>query len=256
MGEPSEIDMANVRPTPHPIDGLSDVRGISMGMVHGCAVTTAGSVICWGDNSRGQLGIAGNPQAFVLQPIRGIPRAVEVHSAGVYSCARTDAGEVWCWGGNERGQLGTATPGPEPRRVRQVSKAQGLALDPGRACAHLADDRLVCWGDGGACADETSHAPAPAKDLGKARQVVRAYGACFWCALRPSGEAECAASKGGAHDIDPFSLPRVTKLAAGEQHACALLLDGTVQCWGHNERGQLGREPSRGEASPALVHWR
>src|SRR5205807_9107416 len=30
------------------------------------------------------------------------------------------------------------------------------------------------------------------------------------------------------------------RLAAGQQHTCAVLDDGTVQCWGRNNYGQLG----------------
>jgi alpha-tubulin suppressor-like RCC1 family protein len=32
----------------------------------------------------------------------------------------------------------------------------------------------------------------------------------------------------------------VRAVAAGWQHSCALLNDGSVRCWGANERGQLG----------------
>src|SRR5690606_16457937 len=29
-------------------------------------------------------------------------------------------------------------------------------------------------------------------------------------------------------------------VVAGSQHSCALLMDGTVRCWGSNEHGQVG----------------
>jgi alpha-tubulin suppressor-like RCC1 family protein len=35
-------------------------------------------------------------------------------------------------------------------------------------------------------------------------------------------------------------LTRATAVAVGTDHACALLLDGTIQCWGSNVYGQLG----------------
>ncbi|MEZ4408467.1 MAG: RCC1 domain-containing protein [Polyangiales bacterium] len=35
--------------------------------------------------------------------------------------------------------------------------------------------------------------------------------------------------------------PRVARIVAGAAHACALLSDQTLRCWGGNNLGQLGR---------------
>lgn len=34
---------------------------------------------------------------------------------------------------------------------------------------------------------------------------------------------------------------KATAVAAGGAHTCVIMLDGTIKCWGKNERGQLGR---------------
>jgi alpha-tubulin suppressor-like RCC1 family protein len=45
-------------------------------------------------------------------------------------------------------------------------------------------------------------------------------------------------------------------VATGNDHACALRLDGTVQCWGSNVRGELGRiTPETRDDTPASVAW-
>ena len=42
----------------------------------------------------------------------------------------------------------------------------------------------------------------------------------------------------------PILLPafsnEVSQVATGSDHACVLLIDGKVQCWGNNQFGQLG----------------
>jgi alpha-tubulin suppressor-like RCC1 family protein len=43
-------------------------------------------------------------------------------------------------------------------------------------------------------------------------------------------------------------LRDVTAVAVGEEHGCALLLGGAVECWGENEHGELGIGTSTGPA--------
>jgi len=53
LGEGRAVD----RDTPVDVVGLTKgVKGIAVGAHHSCALTTAGTVKCWGDNSQGQLG--------------------------------------------------------------------------------------------------------------------------------------------------------------------------------------------------------
>ena len=65
--------------------------------------------------------------------------------------------------------------------------------------------------------------------------------------------------------IDLGSGRTATALALGQEHACALLDDGTVKCWGRNQLGQLGRgntenigdQPGEMAAlSPVMLHGR
>lgn len=42
-------------------------------------------------------------------------------------------------------------------------------------------------------------------------------------------------------------LTQVEEVAVGEDHSCALRHDGSVVCWGHNAKGQLGSKPEKSE---------
>src|SRR5256885_13936407 len=44
-----------------------------------------------------------------------------------------------------------------------------------------------------------------------------------------------------------------TRLSAGQLHTCAVLDDGTVQCWGRNNFGQLGDGSLTTRLSPVPV---
>jgi YD repeat-containing protein len=42
-------------------------------------------------------------------------------------------------------------------------------------------------------------------------------------------------------------------VSAGQDHACALLSDGTVRCWGQNDSGELGNGSSNNSSIPVMV---
>lgn len=42
-------------------------------------------------------------------------------------------------------------------------------------------------------------------------------------------------------------------VTAGGAHNCALLIDGTVRCWGENSSGQLGNNRQTNSSTPVVV---
>jgi alpha-tubulin suppressor-like RCC1 family protein len=42
-------------------------------------------------------------------------------------------------------------------------------------------------------------------------------------------------------------------IAAGSAHACLIVSDGTVRCWGHNNYGQLGNQATEDSSTPVIV---
>jgi alpha-tubulin suppressor-like RCC1 family protein len=110
------------RLTPVAVSGLlGGVTAIAVGgEAHGCALTRAGGVKCWGYNGHGQLGDGTTTDRAVPVDVVGLARDVRSITSGGYghTCALTRAGEVECWGRNSSGQLGDGTtsdrhtPGP------------------------------------------------------------------------------------------------------------------------------------------------
>jgi alpha-tubulin suppressor-like RCC1 family protein len=211
-------------------DGAHPVS-VSAGNTSACVVLKAGSVWCWGDNRRAQLGVT--PESVGkcgleacrsrAERVAGIDDAVEVAVGGYFACARKKDNSVWCWGSNAAGELGRATTGmcngvacdPTPAPVASLPSVTQLSLGPDVACARTTTGRAVCWGEGRSGNLGFDDAGAP-----------------------PVGPVEIQGLSGVAE---------VQLALAGEgvrgAGACARKDDGTVLCWGLNNGGELGHAP-------------
>ena len=113
--------------------GLSSgVQAIATSNYHTCALTNAGGVMCWGSNTRGQLGngttTVGSTANVIPVDVVGLNSGVYAIAAGdLHTCAVTSsaegparqisvgaepfAGAVKCWGANRSNQLGDGMGG-------------------------------------------------------------------------------------------------------------------------------------------------
>jgi alpha-tubulin suppressor-like RCC1 family protein len=74
--------------------------------VHTCASRSDGSLWCWGDNARGELGLGDKADRLVPGEVNGSSWAGAVGAGGADSCGVQADNTLWCWGGNNFGRLG------------------------------------------------------------------------------------------------------------------------------------------------------
>jgi alpha-tubulin suppressor-like RCC1 family protein len=51
------------------------------------------------------------------------------------------------------------------------------------------------------------------------------------------------------------NLSDAVEISTGLSHACALLADGTVKCWGNGGYGQVGDGTRHIATTPVTAHW-
>jgi alpha-tubulin suppressor-like RCC1 family protein len=136
---------------PVQIPGLSAVVSVSAGGTSSCALTSDGSVWCWGENVYGQLGAGSTKPPSQPSPVKvsGLTGATSVSVGADYACATTAARTAVCWGHNAEGTLGNGTmvDSPVPVPVSQLTGVVGIATGDVHACAQLADRTFSCWGN-------------------------------------------------------------------------------------------------------------
>jgi hypothetical protein len=84
---------------------LSNIVGIAAGTSHMCVVSAFGTVLCWGANSRGQIG--NNTTIPTPHPafVSALADAVSVSAGAFFTCAAQAGGGASCWGANDSGEL-------------------------------------------------------------------------------------------------------------------------------------------------------
>jgi cysteine-rich repeat protein len=146
--------------------------------------------------------------------------AAQVLAGAEHVCALFHTGNIKCWGVWDEGRLGylgqsqdvgdDETPADMPF-VNVGAPVVQLALGTDFTCALLDTDEVKCWGSG---------------EYGKLGQ----------------GNEENLGD-----DEEPVAIPAIDlgggipiQIAAGDVHACAVMQDGELRCWGRNLVGQLG----------------
>lgn len=201
---------------------------------------------------------------------------VEVAAGGLHTCARTGNGRVWCWGRNDISQLGVGEDSPRtirstPIPVPGLTGVLGIAAGAAHTCVITAERGVRCWGlnDLGQSGDASLRYQrgTPGAVEGLEQPVVAlALGGGHSCALLEGGQVRCwggdesgqlgdggtATTRASAAPVTGLEAP-VVRLAAGLNHTCAALSNGSVKCWGSNDGGQLGDGSRDNRAQPVAV---
>lgn len=161
---------------------------------------------------------------------------VELVRGPAWPCARTEGARLACYDGLEQ----------RWKVVHEVTDALRIAASGRDGCAVMPGGTLVCWQRAleGSVARRQVPAFTDALDIAVAGDRA--------CAVRTGGKVTCWFVDDPSHTEDVVETGATTvalglghraayaRPGAANVHACAIMRDRTLVCWGSNLRGELG----------------
>ncbi|MCC6811659.1 MAG: carboxypeptidase regulatory-like domain-containing protein [Deltaproteobacteria bacterium] len=202
---------------------LTGIKEVSAGTSVTCALSTTGTVYCWGSNLYGRLGNGiGASDTSVATLVGGLSGIKKVVLGDSHACVITASDGLKCWGFGGHGEIGDGFKQTRytPTDVSGLSSGVlDVSIGDSHACVLMTGGGVKCWGDnrkaqiGDGTIDERL-TPTPVVGL---------------------------------------AFPAIG-IAVGDEHSCAVLNNRRVQCWGNNEFGTLGDSTNANvKAAPVYV---
>ena len=188
------------------IEDIDDAVFVDAGQYHSCAVRRGGTVVCWGENAKGQLGDGTRETRLRPVQVRGVDAAVRVSAGHWHSCALTRGRRVVCWGS---GWLGDGADHDEatPDPIAVSTDVVQVAVGGLHTCVRVTGGDVYCWGN---------------NDVGQA------------------GGEDLTEEVRSPTLIEGLAPTR--DLAAGWRHTCVDEGDDRILCWGEKRDGRLGAD--------------
>lgn len=214
-------------------------------------VSEGDKVIVFGSGAKGELGLGTNVlRAFAPATVPDFPpsgaRVVSIASGMGHTVVVLSNGEVYGWGAARKGQLGESAMARKTVWAPVKVDVDGAGFGAvGAACGReftviLGDNAAGEFAVLGSCDDKwgiRSGAPAPSSLVGGYRGLFASWHGVY---IHQGDSSVVAWGRNDRGQLPPGDLPKPSQLAAGSEHALAVIDNQTVVAFGWGEHGNCG----------------
>ncbi|MFZ6658174.1 RCC1 domain-containing protein [Undibacterium sp. TJN19] len=203
VGDGTKVDKL----IPVNVIGLTaNIQAISSGYNHTCALTTSGTVKCWGLGTDGQLGDGTFVSKTTPVDVVGLAGVISLSAGYNHTCALISNGQVVCWGNNQYFQIGDGSQVARniPTTVVGLSGVAKLSSGVFHNCVVTNISTVKCW-------DQNA-----------------------------TGQLGDGTTQSGSGIITATGISDAVDISSGNGYTCARTTSAAVKCWGWDIYGQLG----------------
>ena len=256
------------------LEGLSDVTMVAAGECYSAAVTSCGSLVLWGGNIYGQLGLGDHtdrmlPVSFDLSYFGGV--LVKMVACGTtHTILAMDNGGLFGFGTNSYGELGLGhrrlvmyKPVKIPSGISPKDGILDIAAGYSHSGVVTSSGRVWTWGAG--CHGQLGHGTdgdelvpreirkvetqyrAQSLAAGGNHTMVVTTDGMVWgfgsgnCGQLGVGDTTDKKSPVFVGGVETFGMWGVNVISCGSLHTLAVTEQGAVWSWGRGHGGRLGQ---------------
>ena len=230
---------------------------------HTVALSSDGSVWCWGFNSKGELGDGTTVTRYYPVKVQGLSGIVQVIAGNHRTFALASDGTVWAWGDNTSGQLGDGTSGNQrltPVHVSTLSNAISIATGDdhsGAAIQNLAvkaDGTVWKWGQSITLQQVTGVSSIIWAAVDQSHAIAVQSDGSVW-AWGTNGNGQLGDGTTTSHPSPEklSTISGIVNVIAWNDHNFAVKSDGTLWAWGANGSSVLGNGNTTNVLTPTQV---
>jgi alpha-tubulin suppressor-like RCC1 family protein len=211
---------------PATVAGLTEVKAVASGDHFNLALLKNGTVMGWGDNHYGQLGMdpsgpencGGTSCSKIPRPVPKLSNVIAISTLEDNSLALLEHGEVWAWGQNADGRLHNGTYSNEAAKV--IGLEGVTAISAGASLSRnfaLSNGKVMQWPGASGVPEQVSGLPEEVTAISAAgdHSLALVRGGAVWAwsegevpvPVEVNGLSEVTGIAAGLYDSFVFEAP-------------------------------------------------